>query len=216
MGECGVELETVHLWRGENLPSTLDRFDGLAVGGGEMSAYETERYPFLKEELTLIQAARSADKPILGICLGAQLMAAAFGGAVFPNKGKEIGLFDLSFTSAANDDPLWKGFTTAFAPVHWHGDTFSLPPGAELLASSTLTPNQLFHVDHRHYGLQFHLEIDRVSLREMIAADAEPLRASGVDPEAFLRAGESLLPSVEPIGRAIFARWATLLHNSIP
>jgi GMP synthase-like glutamine amidotransferase len=209
--ESGAKLETVHIWRGESVPAGLDRFDGLSVGGGEMSAYETDRYPFLSQEIALIQTARSEDKPVLGICLGAQLMAAAFGGTVFPNKEKEIGLFDLSFTSAAKNDRLWKGFTAPFAPVHWHGDTFSLPSCAELLASSELTPNQLFHVDSRHYGFQFHLEIDRASLREMIAADADPLRANGVDPDAFLQAGESLLPAVEPIGRAVFARWVALL-----
>ncbi|MES2568440.1 MAG: type 1 glutamine amidotransferase, partial [Verrucomicrobiota bacterium] len=101
-----------------------------------MSAYETDRYPFLRHEMALIQSARLQNKPVLGICLGAQLMAAAFGGLVFPHTTKEIGLFEVRFTRDAEADPLWEGLTVPFAPVHWHGDTFSLPPGAALLASS--------------------------------------------------------------------------------
>ena len=209
--ECGVELSTVHPWSGETVPETLAGFDGLAIGGGSMSAYETAEYPYLSRELSLIAAAQAEKKPVLGMCLGAQLLATALGGRVFPSRQKEIGLQEVRFTAAATDDPLWRGDTAPLHPVHWHGDTFTLPPGAELLASSEITPHQLFRAPGSHYGFQFHLEIDLPSLRAMAADDHPGLRASGIDPAAFVAAGEAHLPAIEPLAHRVFARWAGLL-----
>jgi GMP synthase-like glutamine amidotransferase len=207
----GVELETVHAWRGDPVPVTSDEFDGVAIGGGSMSAYETDRYPFLGSQIALLQAVRAAGKPFLGMCLGAQLMAAAFGGKVFANTEKEIGFHEVRFTAAAEQDALWHDHTAPFHPVNWHGDTFTLPPGAELLASSTLTPHQLIRLDDTLYGFQFHLEIGLPLLREMVASDDASLRGHGVDPATFLRAGDEYLPAIEATAHSVFTRWAGLL-----
>ena len=209
--ECGVELSTVHPWRGDPVPETLADFDGLAIGGGAMSAYETGEYPYLAREISLITTALAEKRPVLGICLGAQLLATALGGRVFANPVKEIGLQEVRFTAAAADDPLWRGDTAPLRPVHWHGDTFTLPPGAELLASSEITPHQLFRTAGSVYGFQFHLEIDLPALREMVTSDEATLRTYGVDPAAFVAAGEAHLPAIEPLARRVFARWAGLL-----
>jgi GMP synthase (glutamine-hydrolysing) len=208
--EHGVALDIVEAGCGERTPTDLDAWAGIAIGGGGMSAYEGDRYPFLRDEVTLIRSARAAGKPLLGMCLGAQLMADALGGKVFPNKAKEIGFYDVRFTPAAEGDFLWQGHTT-FQPVQWHGDTFSLPPGAVLLASSDLTENQLFRLDDISYGLQFHLEIDEPVLTEMVETDDGWLPQNGVDPQQFLREARIAIPKVEPMARSVFGRWLKLL-----
>jgi len=206
----GVALDVVNAGCGESTPGDLDRWAGIAVGGGGISAYEKERYPFLRDEEALILSARAAGKPMLGMCLGAQLMAGALGGKVFPNRAKEIGFYDVRFTPAAEDDWLWKGCAT-FRPTQWHGDTFSLPPGAVLLASSDLTENQLFRLDDTSYGLQFHLEMDEAVLTEMVETDDGWLPQNGVDPQQFLREARLAIPKVEPVARSVFGRWAERL-----
>jgi GMP synthase (glutamine-hydrolysing) len=207
----GMALDIVKAGCGESTPLDLDRWAGIAVGGGGMSAYEADRYPFLRDEETLIRSARAAGKPLLGMCLGAQLMAGALGGKVFPNRAKEIGFYDVRFTPAAEGDALWKGHTATFQPVQWHGDTFSLPPGAVLLASSDLTENQLFRLDDNSYGFQFHLEMDEPILRDMVRTDDDWLRQNDVDPQRFLREARLAMPKVESIAHSVFGRWAERL-----
>lgn len=209
--ERGIAIDTVHSWRGEPVPDDPRAWDGIAVGGGAMSAYQTEEFPFLNREKSLLQRAREYKMPVLGMCLGAQLMAAAFGGKVFQNQSLEIGFFEVRFTQAAEGDPLWEGRAQPFQPVHWHGDTFSLPPDAVLLASSELTPHQLFRLDEKLYGFQFHLEIDRPILAEMIADDEEGLRKHGVDPALLLEKSGQILPGVEVVAREVFTRWSEML-----
>ena len=214
--ERGVALETVHAWRGDPVPGSLQRWDAISIGGGSMSAYETAEYPFLNNEIALLNEARAARKPALGLCLGAQLMAAAYGGKVFRNHEVEIGFFDIRFTDAAGHDPLWRGQTAPpFRPVSWHRDTFTLPPGAIHLASSALTPNQLFSLDGIHYGLQFHLEIDRPLLAEMLSdGEGGGLPRHGIDPSEFLRDAEAALPHVEAVAREVFTRWILAARSS--
>jgi GMP synthase (glutamine-hydrolysing) len=210
MRHCGFELQTVHAWRDEPLPDTAE-FSGIAIGGGAMSAYETSEYPFLESEIALIRRARALRKPVLGMCLGAQLMAAAFGGEVYRNKEREIGFYPVRFTDAAREDFLWQDCREPFQPIHWHGDTFSLPSEATLLASSAITRNQLFRLDDRLYGLQFHLEIDLPVLSGMIADDPASLSRNGIDPNILLRTAAKVFPIIEPVAQTVFTRWATFL-----
>jgi GMP synthase-like glutamine amidotransferase len=203
----GVALDIVNAGCGEPTPSNMEPWAGLAVGGGGMSVYEAECHPFLRDGEALIRAARASGKPVLGMCLGAQLMASALGGKVFPNRAKEIGFHDVRFTPAAEQDALWKGHTRTFQPVQWHGDTFSLPNGAVLLASSDLTENQLFRVDEASYGFQFHLEIDEAVLASMVETDDGWLPRHGMDPQRFLREARLALPKVKPIAHTVFGRW---------
>ena len=130
-------------------------YDGLIFMGGPMSV--NDDLPYLREEEQYIRDAVRRGTPLLGVCLGSQLIAKALGARVYRNPVKEIGWFELRFTAEAAEDPLFAGLTRETV-LHWHGETFDLPEGAVLLASSELCRNQAFRIGERVWGLQFHLE----------------------------------------------------------
>ena len=134
------------------------RYDGLIVLGGPMGAYDTEKHPHLLEEIHHIRAAVEQEKPVLGICLGAQLIASTLGAKVYPSGKKEIGWYDIKPTEEGANDPFLKHFGQAQKLFQWHGDTFDLPERAVLLATSPGIHNQAFRYQRTVYGLQFHLE----------------------------------------------------------
>lgn len=143
---------------GLDAPATVSPdTDLLVVLGAPIGAYEEEKYPFVADELRIIGQRLGASLPVLGVCLGAQLMARALGARVYPGKSKEIGWAPIELSDAARGTPLHH---LAGLPVlHWHGDVFDLPEGAVRLASSALTPNQAFSFGSRALGLQFHVEV---------------------------------------------------------
>lgn len=136
---------------------------GLVVMGGPMGVYEADRHPHLHAEMDLVAACIAQGKPVLGICLGAQLLAAALGASVERGPVLEIGAGEVTLTAAGRADPVLSAAAASAATlpvVHWHQDTFPLPPGATLLASSALYPHQAFRAGPLVYGLQFHCELD--------------------------------------------------------
>jgi GMP synthase (glutamine-hydrolysing) len=136
----------------------LAQCDVLAVLGGPIGAYEEDRYPFLKPELALIEQRLKKERPVLGICLGAQLMARALGAKVYAAGFKEIGWAGITLGAAGRESPLAK-IKPGTRVLHWHGDTFDLPAGATHLASTPRTPNQAFALKRHGLALQFHLEV---------------------------------------------------------
>ena len=163
----GIRFEYVD---GESLTARLPEVETLIVLGGPMGAYEIERYPHLAAVIELIRRQLRDERPVLGICLGAQLVAAAAGGRVYPGtKGKEIGWADVELSEAGVGDPLWQGFPRRFTTFHWHGDTFDLPDGAEVLAHSE-SYVQSFRLGHFAYGVQFHPEVVPNRLESWIRA----------------------------------------------
>jgi len=131
-----------------------------------MNVYEEDRYPFLKEEDLFIKEAIQRGKSLLGICLGAQLIAKALGAKVFKAPVKEIGWYDVSLTRIGSIDPFFSRLPKTFSVFQWHGDTFEIPHSAILIATSSLVPHQAFRYGDNAYGLQFHLEVTQDIIRE--------------------------------------------------
>jgi len=162
----GHTLRAHHLYRGETLPGLGD-FDLLVVMGGEMNIYQYRDWPWLKPESALIRSALAQDKKVVGICLGAQLIADALGARVFQNAEHELGWLPITWTPEAIAEYL--GLLESPTVLHWHGDTFDLPAGATRLASSEACPEQGFFIPGKCLALQFHMEVDPTLVREYVA-----------------------------------------------
>jgi GMP synthase (glutamine-hydrolysing) len=154
----GIDHVHVALHAGEKIPSDWDRYNGIVILGGPMNVYQEKEYPFLAEEDAIIKKALTNLKPMLGICLGAQLIAKAAGAKVVTGHRKEIGWYDVNLTYGGRDDLLFNGLPKSFKVFQWHGDTFNIPSKGTKLASSEIFPNQAFRVGNA-YGLQFHIEV---------------------------------------------------------
>jgi GMP synthase (glutamine-hydrolysing) len=156
----GFRIRYVNFGREPYREVDMRRYDGLVVLGGPMNVDQGERYPHIAHEIEQIRVALERDVPVLGICLGAQLMAAALGATVHPGAVKEIGWYPLSMSPEAAHDPLFRHFPPGQPVMQWHAYTFTEPPGAVHLASSESCPNQAFRFGSRAWGVQFHLEAD--------------------------------------------------------
>jgi len=180
--------------------------DLLVVLGGPIGAYEESLYPFLKRELALIEQRLKAKRPVLGICLGAQLIARAAGARVYPGK-KELGWAPLALTEAGKKSPL--RFISPEAKVlHWHGDTFDLPPGATHLAQTAATPHQAFALGDHALGLQFHIEASAAGLERWYVGHALEIATTPGVSLAGLRADAAIAaPALAPQARAVLEAW---------
>jgi GMP synthase (glutamine-hydrolysing) len=154
-----TQFRTVRLFHGEMPDGDWDRIRALLVLGGPMNAGDEECYPFLRWEKTIIRAAIQDEVPVLGICLGAQLIAAALGTSVYSGSVKEFGWYPVSITAHGQVDSLLGYLPEKPIVFQWHGDGFDLPAGASRLASSVYYENQAFRFGKTVYGLQFHLEV---------------------------------------------------------
>lgn len=211
--EAGRELDCVRIYRKEPVPRSLGHHGGLVILGGPMSAYDTDRYPFLEEEQRLIEAALDGGHPVLGLGLGSQLLAAALGAEVVPNGRREIGWHAVHFTRSAARDPLWREISDDLVAFHWHGDRFEIPRNADSLAWSALTDCQAFRWGKSAYGVLFHLEVNERVVDRMTKAFQAELLSTSQRPADIRAAASSHLPELERVGREFFARWIGLLGD---
>ena len=161
------KLSATKLFENGDFPG-LSEFDWLIILGGPMSVYDEYQNSWLKAEIEFIKLSIKADKIIIGICLGAQLLAACLGAKVYPNRKKEIGWFPISTTECGKNHRLFNGLPTSINVFHWHGDTYDLPTDALHLFRSDICTNQAFIYNDKVLGLQFHLEATLGTLKEMI------------------------------------------------
>ena len=191
----------------------VDDYAALVLLGGAQGAYETNVHPYLQSEIDLCRRFIEQDKPVLGFCLGAQLLAVALGGAVHSNTQKEIGWADITLTPATTDDPLLHGLPEQHTVFHFHGDYFDLPPDCVDLASSELTAGQLFRHGSARYGFQYHAEIDRPLLEVMCRNNADYMAANGFDADSVIAGAEDYLADAEARDRMILTRWLEKLQD---
>lgn len=188
----GHLFSTSLLYERTALPS-LDELDFLVVMGGPMGVNDEVEHPWLVPEKAFIRRCIEAGKPVLGICLGAQLMASAMGAPVVPNCRKEIGWFPLQKTESGRKSAFLDGLQTDVPVFHWHGDTFGIPGGAKHLLRSEACVNQAFLIGERALALQFHLEMTPSSLQALVQSCGSELLSD----EPFVQRANEILEQCE-------------------
>lgn len=192
----GHTLDVIPLYDGGGLPGPRD-MDGLIVMGGPMGVYDDERYPWLTEEKGFLQSAMAAGTPMLGLCLGAQLMAHVLGAKVGKSPEREIGFHPISRTPHARDIHLFADFPDLFGAFHWHGDAFDIPRHGVPLFQSQGCPTQGFMVGESILGLQFHMEITLEGIEALLTNARDDLTPDGPfvqKPDDMHAAAGELLP----------------------
>ncbi|HET9060761.1 MAG TPA: type 1 glutamine amidotransferase [Acidimicrobiales bacterium] len=215
LARAGVRVEVCQVFAGEPLPASLEGYAGMIVMGGPMSAASDDGFPTRADELALMRDALATQTPTLGICLGAQLLAAAAGAPVYPgDAGPEIGWGPVHVLEEAAGDILFDSVPSRLPVLHWHGDTFDLPAGAVLLASSSLYAHQAFRVGNRAWGLQFHIEVDEEAVEAFVSTLGHEAVAAGVSPSTIAAAAADELAELAPTRYLVLSRFAQLVAGS--
>lgn len=203
--ERGYSIRYLEAGQDKVTAEELVSADLVVVLGGPIGVGDAERYPFLTPEIAAIRARVEADRPTLGVCLGAQLIAAAMGAGVAPTGKVEIGFSPLTLTGEGAGSVL-EGLRDV--PVlHWHGDQFEIPAGAERLAETPGFPNQAFAAGQNLLGLQFHLEVDPQMVETWLIANAYELAIHELDPREIRADALELAPRLTAAARAVIGRW---------
>ncbi len=206
-----VDVQILKPFKGDSIPDHLG--DGLIVLGGPMGVYEENKFPWMTNELDAIRKCLDQNLPVLGICLGSQMLAHAAGAQVFRGALPEVGWYPVTLTPEGHYDNLLLGLPPEFEAFHWHGDTFTLPSNAVRLAGSDYYPHQIFKVGRNAYGFQCHLEVTEEMVNSWASIYAKELTPQGgpIRPERIENQLSSNAKALEIISGKVFARWAALL-----
>jgi GMP synthase (glutamine-hydrolysing) len=209
--EAGFRIRYVNFGRDAGQRPSLDRYAALIVLGGPMNSHQIDTYPNLLTEVEVIREAVARDMSVLGICLGAQLLAKAIGGTVARNPCREIGWYDVELTADGAADPVLSTFAETQRVFQWHEDGIGLPPGAVHLARSPASEVQAFRYGEHAYGFQFHLEVDRSLIERWLTVpdNQATLRdeAGRVEPEVIRAETSERIGALETLSRQTFLRW---------
>jgi len=195
-------------WRNETLPKP-DEIDWLTIMGGPMSVHDEREYPWLISEKAFIRKMIRLDRPVLGVCLGAQLIAEVLGGNVHKNPQKEVGWFPVTLKSPGGDHPPFDALPKSFLAFHWHGETFDLPPGARHAAESEACVQQAFVYGRCVVGLQFHIEYTQSSIEGMLEHCGDEICQA-----PFIQSREGILANRDAL-RAAHGNLETLLDEML-
>ncbi|MCX5388677.1 type 1 glutamine amidotransferase [Streptomyces sp. NBC_00094] len=218
VGEClvraGLRLDVVRAWRGEPLPEGLGGHAGLLVLGGSVNCEADEAAPWLPRVRTLVREAVSREVPLLGICLGGQIVAHALGGSVVTRaRGPELGAVPLRRLPAAEGDPVLGAVPEGALAAQWHWDEVDrLPPGAVPLLTGDDCPYQAFRVGSAGWGLQFHPEVGAGTVARWAEADHAQVRAEGVDPEAVVTSVREAEAELRTVWGAVSEAWGAVVR----
>jgi GMP synthase-like glutamine amidotransferase len=211
---AGVPCELRRAFAGESVPDTPDGYDGLVVLGGAQSAVDDADHPYLPQLATLTRKFGEADKAVLGVCLGAQLVARGHGARNILGLPVEFGWQDVRPTAAGRSDPVIAALGDVAPLFHWHMDTFTLPEGAVHLATSAMTPYQAFRIGRAVYGIQFHCEADRGLVETWTRNFADSIADYAPDwPACHRRDAERYGDRADAAGAAIARGWIGLLRS---
>lgn len=211
--DAGCDLHVRQPWAGDDLPRTLQGYDGLLVMGGWMSAHHDDEVAWLTRVKELVREASRDAVPTLGICLGHQVAAVALGGSVVKNPdGQQIGLLEVAWTPEAGEDPLFSGAATPRRGIHWNSDIVTrLPDGALLMATAPGGEIQAARFTETIWGVQWHPEIDEPLLRRWVDEEPDQPRRAGVDPDQVLADVAAARDELDAAWRPLADRFATLV-----
>jgi len=207
--DMGVHNRVLDVPRGDALPRDVRSVGGVIVLGGPMGAYDAAQHAFLKTESSFIEKAMEAGRPVLGVCLGAQLIAQVLGARVYPGERREVGWAPVELTDDGKDDPLFLGLGDAFTVFHLHGDTYELPPDAVNLARSPLYEQQAFRWGDTVYGFQFHLEFTEPMISRLVSESQSQqyIADAGVDSQRLLAETPQRVAGLADVAPEVFRRY---------
>lgn len=214
LDEAGAEIEWFRVWQDGILPRDVSGHDALVVLGGEQSARDDETHPYLPELVRLTRRFGDAGKAVLGICLGSQILARAYGADNLLGAAREFGWHSIDVTGEGRADPLLSAVGGEFTIFQWHADTFSLPAGAVRLATSPIAENQAFRIGRAGYGTQFHFEADRMVVEQWKAEFPDTIeRIAPGWLEGYAELAARHAGAADAAGLAIARAWVSLIER---
>jgi GMP synthase (glutamine-hydrolysing) len=207
--DYGVHNRYLDVPRGDALPKDIRTVGGVIVLGGPMAAYEADQHAFLKTESAFVEKAIEAGRPVLGVCLGAQLIAQVLGARVYPGERREVGWAPVELTDDGRDDALFTGLGDSFTVFHLHGDTYELPPDSSNLARSAAYEQQAFRWGDTVYGFQFHLEFTEPIIQRLATEpqSQQYIVAAGTDPKQLVAETPTRVSELSDVATEVFRRY---------